>query len=98
RSRLASSARALATAARHHRNRKAAALATRASSLDGLSPLSVLGRGYAVARRPGDGAILRRADQVAAGEPIDVRLAEARIEARVESVEDLSDREKTLQN
>jgi exodeoxyribonuclease VII large subunit len=55
--------------------------------LTALSPERVLERGYAVARR-GDGTVLRRADQVAAGEPVDVRLATGRLSARVEEVHD----------
>jgi exodeoxyribonuclease VII large subunit len=53
--------------------------------LTALSPERVLERGYAVARRA-DGTVLRRADQVAAGEPVDVRLATGRLSARVEEV------------
>lgn len=54
-----------------------------AARLDALSPLAVLGRGYALARRAEDGRILRRAEDVEVGEPIDVQLAEGAIGATV---------------
>src|SRR5216683_1424213 len=58
-----------------------------AASLDALSPLGVLQRGYAIAQKE-DGTLLRDASAVAAGDPISVRLAKGKIAARVESVED----------
>ena len=45
------------------------------ASLDAMSPLRVLARGYAVARTA-DGTVLRRADEVSAGETVHVTLAE----------------------
>ena len=45
-----------------------------AAALDAMSPLKVLARGFAVVT-DGDGQILRRADQTAAGEELDVKLA-----------------------
>ena len=58
-----------------------------AASLDALSPLAVLQRGFAVAQSA-DGKLLRDAKQVSVGDSIKIRLARGRIEARVESVED----------
>jgi exodeoxyribonuclease VII large subunit len=58
-----------------------ARLAEAGASLDALSPLAVLGRGYALARRERDGAIVRRAEQVEPGERLRIRVAEAEIEA-----------------
>jgi exodeoxyribonuclease VII large subunit len=55
--------------------------------LDALSPGRVLDRGYAVVRT-GGGQVVRRADQVATGQHIDVRLAAGRVGARVEEVVD----------
>ena len=52
--------------------------------LDALSPLRVLGRGYAIAFGP-DGQALRRAEQVSGGDSIRVRLHEGTIEASVHS-------------
>jgi len=61
-------------------------LAAAVAGLDALSPLAVLGRGYALARRASDGAIVRRADQLAPGDGLRVRVAEAEIDAAVLAV------------
>ena len=45
------------------------------AALDAMSPLRVLARGYAVARTE-EGAVLRRADEVSAGETVHITLAE----------------------
>ena len=66
-----------------------AALGEGAARLEELSPLAVLGRGYAVVRRERDGAVVLRADQVTPGERLAVRVAEAEIEAAVEGVRPL---------
>ena len=58
-----------------------------ARHLRALAPQRALDRGYAVVRRP-DGAVIRRADQVAAGTLIDVQVAAGRMSARVERVWD----------
>jgi exodeoxyribonuclease VII large subunit len=58
-----------------------------ATSLDALSPLGVLQRGYAIAQNQ-DGDLLRDAKLVAIGDRVKVRLARGRIDARVEGVED----------
>ncbi len=63
-----------------------ARLAAAAASLDALSPLAVLKRGYSVAEDP-SGVILRNARQVRAGETIRLRLAEGALRCRVEEVE-----------
>ena len=54
--------------------------------LDALSPLKVLARGYAIATRD-DGRAIRASDDVAPGEPIHVRVRDARVEATVVRVE-----------
>ncbi len=54
-----------------------------ANSLDALSPLAVLQRGYAVVHDD-DGHVLRDAGLVSAGDSIKVRLARGRLDARVE--------------
>ncbi|HEV7797338.1 MAG TPA: exodeoxyribonuclease VII large subunit [Pyrinomonadaceae bacterium] len=58
-----------------------------AASLDALSPLAVLQRGYAIAQTE-DGRLLRQAKLISVGDSIKVRLAEGRIAARVENVEE----------
>jgi exodeoxyribonuclease VII large subunit len=52
-----------------------------AARLDAMSPLAVLSRGYAIATK--DGRAIRTADDVAAGDTIEVRAHAARIEATV---------------
>lgn len=58
-------------------------LAEACARLDALSPLAVLGRGYAIVRSRTTGSIVLRAAQVATGEPITVRLGEGTIDALV---------------
>ena len=58
-----------------------------AASLDALSPLAVLQRGYAIAQKA-DGTLLRDTKSVSAGEQIRVRLARGALDARVERTED----------
>lgn len=56
-----------------------------AASLDALSPLKVLGRGYAIAYGD-DGAVKTRAESFTPGEDIQVRFGDGRILATVDSV------------
>jgi exodeoxyribonuclease VII large subunit len=55
--------------------------------LDALSPLAVLGRGYALARRESDGRIVRAAGDVSLGDRLELRLASGQIGAEVTRVE-----------
>ena len=57
-----------------------------ATSLDALSPLAVLQRGYAIAQ-DSDGRLLREAQAVEVGDAVRVRLAKGRLDARVEKIE-----------
>jgi exodeoxyribonuclease VII large subunit len=57
-----------------------------AASLDALSPLAVLQRGYAIAQ-DSEGKLLREAQAVSIGDSMHVRLAKGRIDARVEHTE-----------
>jgi exodeoxyribonuclease VII large subunit len=70
-----------------HLDRRRRRLGEAASRLQALSPLGVLGRGYALVRRERDGAILRAATEVDIGERLDVRLASGRIAAEVVATE-----------
>ena len=58
-------------------------LSETATRLDALSPLAVLGRGYALARRESDGRIVRAAGDVALGDRLLLRLARGQIGAEV---------------
>lgn len=58
-------------------------LRLRMEKLDAFSPLKVLGRGYAIAEKMPEGAILRRAEQVKAGDQVRVRLHEGSIYCEV---------------
>jgi exodeoxyribonuclease VII large subunit len=60
-----------------------------AASLDALSPLAVLQRGFAIAQRE-DGSLVRDATSLSVGESVRVRLAKGRLETRVEAIEDES--------
>jgi exodeoxyribonuclease VII large subunit len=82
RARAAASAERLAPAARGRVAAARARLATAAARLDALSPLAVLGRGFAIARGP-RGEILRDARAVAVGDEIAVRLARGELLASV---------------
>ena len=68
----------LAAAMRAVTDRENGRFAALAASLDALSPLRVLGRGYALAQTE-DGTVLRSAAQTAAGQRIRVRLAQGRL-------------------
>ena len=59
-----------------------------AVSLDALSPLAVLQRGYAIAQ-DASGKPVRDAASVAAGDELTVRLAKGKLNTRVESVEEI---------
>jgi exodeoxyribonuclease VII large subunit len=67
--------------------RGAARLANAAGRLDALSPLAVLGRGYALASRESDGRLLRKPAEVSPGDAILLRLAHGRIRATVRQFE-----------
>lgn len=58
-----------------------------AASLDALSPLAVLQRGYAIAQHK-DGRLLRDTHSVSIGDQVRVRLARGRLDARVEGIEE----------
>lgn len=51
--------------------------------LNDLSPLSILGRGYSITRRLPEHLALRRAEETAPGESIEIQLAQGRVRATV---------------
>jgi exodeoxyribonuclease VII large subunit len=57
-----------------------------AASLDALSPLGVLQRGYAIAQ-DAEGRLLRDAASVVEGDAVSVRLAKGKLNTRVETIE-----------
>ncbi|MBC7325290.1 MAG: exodeoxyribonuclease VII large subunit [Moorella sp. (in: Bacteria)] len=63
------------------------ALKLLAARLEAASPLAILGRGYAVCRRPGSGHPLRCSREVAPGERVEVILSQGSLGCRVEAVE-----------
>ena len=77
---------ALEAAARSRLDDARSRLVAAAASLDALSPLAVLGRGYALAA-DARGRLLRSARTVEVGEGVRVRLAEGALRCRVEEVE-----------
>lgn len=64
----------------HHRLSQAAGM------LETVSPLATLARGYAIIRKP-DGAVVRRAGDIASGERITAKLAEGTLNCKVEHTE-----------
>jgi exodeoxyribonuclease VII large subunit len=80
RARLDTLSRALEREGAHALALRRERLAALAGHLDALSPLAVLGRGYAIARLP-SGEVLRRARDVAPGDAFTVRLGEGEVDA-----------------
>jgi exodeoxyribonuclease VII large subunit len=81
--RLAQTAQRLRVALQNLQQRRAARLEALGGRLDALSPLAVLGRGYSIARREADGAILKTSQQVQARDSIEVRLSRGSVRASV---------------
>ncbi len=63
-------------------NRERQRFGALASKLDALSPLKVLGRGYAIPRK-GDGSVVRSTADVAPGDPVRLRVADGEISCQV---------------
>ncbi len=70
--------------------RKRTGLARTASALDAMSPLKVLGRGYAIAEKE-DGRILRSREEALPGERLRLRLADGALLCQVREEEDTAD-------
>jgi exodeoxyribonuclease VII large subunit len=78
--------RALSRAVEATLERNRGELAVVAASLDALSPLRVLRRGYSVTRKADDGRLVRETTDVERGETIETLLESARILSTVESI------------
>jgi exodeoxyribonuclease VII large subunit len=87
RERLARHGDRLEAVFRAEMERRRSALARAASSLEGLSPLAVLGRGYAVVFDETAARVLRDASAVAAGERLRIRLHRGALRATVDARE-----------
>ena len=85
RERLSQLAGRLAAAQRFELNQRRRELATRAAQLDALSPLAVLGRGYAIALR--DRLPVLSSQELTQGDQVQVRLAHGSFHARVTQLE-----------
>ncbi len=77
----------LAVLFRSQSERRRARLGRLAASLDGLSPLSVLGRGYALVWQEAKERLVRDAAEVEAGDALRIRLHQGTLRATVESKE-----------
>ena len=76
----------LRAAARHRLAAASQRLRLLGGRLNALSPLATLHRGYAILRRPADGAILRRAGDAAAGDPLEALLGQGRLHCEIKAV------------
>ena len=76
----------LAGAMRHRLEHYRQRLQLTGQSLNTLSPLATLERGYAIVTRTDSGAVLRAANQVQRGERVEARLAHGRLGCVVEDV------------
>ena len=54
-------------------------------SLEAVSPLATVARGYAIVTRPADGSVIRSAAEVVTGERLRAQLADGSIELRVDT-------------
>jgi exodeoxyribonuclease VII large subunit len=81
--RLARTGDRLTSSMQHRLERSGALLAAHSASLDALSPLRVLARGYAVARDE-KGRVLKQVKQLPAGRQFTLRVSDGEVDARVQ--------------
>jgi exodeoxyribonuclease VII large subunit len=74
----------LASAIANRKTRSRALLSAHAGRLDALSPLAVLGRGYAVALK--EGRAVRSASELAVGDALELRLSDGSAEVTVDGL------------
>lgn len=65
-----------------------ARLAGHTALLESLSPLSVLARGYAIARTIPGGRVIRDAKDLATGDPVGINVAKGRFNAVVTQIQE----------
>ena len=61
-----------------------------AATLDAMSPLKVLGRGYSLVRTE-DGSVVQRAEQLRVGETLEITLRRGSVSAEVREIREDSD-------
>ena len=83
--RLLSVEASVAASIEHRLLRERSEIGRIAASLDALSPLKVLARGYAVATNS-DGKAIRSPREVSAGEKLTLRLSEGKLSVKVEGI------------
>jgi exodeoxyribonuclease VII large subunit len=87
RARLVHGENALRAAVLHRHHRAEARLHTCAARLDSLSPLAVLGRGYAVVWDDSRTRVIRKATEVNRGDTVRITLAEGELKCDVTETE-----------
>ena len=55
-------------------------------TLHAVSPLDVIGRGYAVLTAPDSGAVISSVKQVSSGDPLDAQLTDGKLRCTVDAV------------
>ena len=60
------------------------------AQLEALSPLAILGRGYALVWKQPENALVREAGQLASGDNVKIRLGKGGASARIETIEEES--------
>lgn len=70
-----------------------AKLASAAAALDAVSPLNILGRGYAICRDV-DGGMIKRVGVLDVGRPIEIQFADGKVDATVKRVREMENRTK----
>jgi exodeoxyribonuclease VII large subunit len=86
RQRLAALEHRLRTEQRTHLRRRHEDLQRLAATLQALSPLAVLARGYSICRTQPDGRIIREASAVTPGTPVEITLWQGTLQCTVETV------------
>jgi exodeoxyribonuclease VII large subunit len=92
RTRLVGADGRLTVAARRRQHRAVAQLGNAAGRLETLSPLAVLGRGYAVAWNEDKTRVLRDASSVSAGDTVHVTLSNGELDCEVRSTAESTQR------